>query len=138
MPPSCALLGRFAIAVRVLRCYSNIPRTRNVSEYMLVLARCLVAISFCSDLNARLDVFTYPGSHFFSIITLRVSIADAKCILVTAVCVSVCQCVCVCLSVPRRIPTLLHGPGVTWGMVGVTSSCTLLGGFAIGARVSLL
>ena len=23
-------------------------------------------------------------------------------------------CVCVCLSVPRRIPTLLHGPDVTW------------------------
>jgi len=23
-------------------------------------------------------------------------------------------CVRVCLSVPRRIPTLLHGPGVTW------------------------
>ena len=22
---------------------------------------------------------------------------------------------CVCLSVPGRIPTLLHGPGVTWG-----------------------
>jgi len=37
------------------------------------------------------------------------------CPLVTAVCVCVCVCVCVrvsaCLSVPRRIPTLLHGPG---------------------------
>jgi len=27
-----------------------------------------------------------------------------------------------CLSVPRRIPTLLHGPDVTWGMV----SCAVL------------
>ena len=26
---------------------------------------------------------------------------------------------CVCLTVPRHIPTLLHGPGVTWGMVVV-------------------
>jgi len=24
-------------------------------------------------------------------------------------------CVCVCLSVPRRIPTLLHGPGYNLG-----------------------
>jgi len=28
-----------------LRCYGNMTRTRNVSEYMLVLALCLV--SFC-------------------------------------------------------------------------------------------
>ena len=48
-------------------------------------------------------------------------------------------CLSVCLSVLRRIPTLLHGPGcklVEWQ--GVSSSCALLGGFAIGARVSLL
>ena len=42
------------------------------------------------------------------------------------------------LSVPRRIPILLHVPGCNLGMVGVPSSCALLGGFAIGARVSLL
>ena len=44
-----------------------------------------------------------------------------------------------CLSASRRIPTLLRGPRcnlVEWQ--GVTSSCALLGGFAIGARVSLL
>jgi len=52
--------------------------------------------------------------------------AEAKCILVTAVCLSVC------LSVPRRIPTLLHGAGCNLG----ASSCAL-GGFKIGARVSL-
>jgi len=48
---------------------------------------------------------------------------------------------CVCVSVRRRIPTLLHGatdPDVIWGMVWVPSSYALLGGFAIGARVSLL
>jgi len=38
----------------------------------------------------------------------------------------------VCLSVHSRMPTLLHG------MVGVPSSCALLDGFAIGARVTLL
>jgi len=48
-------------------------------------------------------------------------------------------CLCVCPSVPRRILTLLHGPGcklVEW--YGVLTSCALLGGIAIGARVSLL
>ena len=44
-----------------------------------------------------------------------------------------------CLSVPRRIPTLLQGPGCKSGeWYGVLSSRALLGGFAIGARVSLL
>jgi len=27
-------------------------------------------------------------------------------------------CLSVCVSVPRRMPTLLHGPDVTWGTVG--------------------
>jgi len=45
----------------------------------------------------------------------------------------------VCLSVLRRIPTLLHGPDVTCGMVGVPSSCALsIGRIAIGACVSSL
>jgi len=38
-----------------------------------------------------------------------------------------------------RIPALLHGPGCNleeWQ--GAPSSCAVLGGFAIGARVSLL
>ena len=40
-PPSCALLGRFAIG-HGLHCYGNIMRMQNVSDYMLVLALCLV------------------------------------------------------------------------------------------------
>ena len=31
-------------SVHGLRCYGNITRTRNVSEYMLVLALCLVSL----------------------------------------------------------------------------------------------
>jgi len=46
MPPSCALLGGFAIGapsrVATWRCYGNVTRTPNVSEYMLVLVLCLV------------------------------------------------------------------------------------------------
>jgi len=46
---------------------------------------------------------------------------------------------CVCLSVPRHIPTLLHGPGCNLGeWQGLPRSCAVLGGSAIGARVSLL
>jgi len=44
-PLSCALLGAFAISAR-LRCYGNITRKQNVSEYMLVLALCLVCINW--------------------------------------------------------------------------------------------
>jgi len=52
-------------------------------------------------------------------------------------CVCVFVCVSVCLSL-AAFPHYCTDPDVTWGMVGVPSSCALLGGFAIGARVSLL
>ena len=35
-------------SVHGLRCYGNITRTRNVSEYMLVLALCLVNFSYAT------------------------------------------------------------------------------------------
>jgi len=66
------------------------------------------------------------------VITFCVSrIDDAKCIVVTRVCVSVC------LSGAVRPHYCTH-PDVTWGMVEAAPSCALLGGFAIGARVALL
>ena len=37
----------------------------------------------------------------------------------------------VCLSFPRHILTVLYGPG--GNLVGMPSSCALLGGFGIGA-----
>jgi len=43
MPPSCAWAD--LQSMHGLCCYGNITRTRNVSEYMLVLALCLVAFS---------------------------------------------------------------------------------------------
>ena len=39
MPPSCELLGGFAIG---LRCYGKTTRTRNVSEYYMLVLVCLV------------------------------------------------------------------------------------------------
>jgi len=46
----------------------------------------------------------------------------------------------VCVSVPvrGRVPTLLHDPDVTWGVVGMSHNCALLGGFAIAAPIALL
>jgi len=64
------------------------------------------------------------------IVTFRVSRRRRE---ITRICVSVC------VSVPRRMTTLLHGPGCNseeW--YKVPPSCPLLDGFANGARVSLL
>jgi len=48
--------------------------------------------------------------HYYStLLHFAWVVDDAKCILVTRVCVSVC------VSVPRRMPTLLHGPGCNLG-----------------------
>ena len=60
------------------------------------------------------------------VVTVRVSHRVTKCVVVTAVCVYL------------SLTALLHGPGCNLGeWYGVPSS-SLLGGFAIGARVSLL
>jgi len=48
-------------------------------------------------------------------------------------------CLSVCVSVRRRMPTLLcTDPDATWRNCRSVSSCVVLGGFAIGARVLLL
>jgi len=49
-----------------------------------------------------------------------------------------CVCLHVCLSL-AAFPHYCTNPDVTWGNgIEVPCSCALLGGFAIGARVSLL
>jgi len=49
-----------------------------------------------------------------------------------------CDCLCVCPSPHSHTTAYRADPDVSWDMIGVPSSCALLGGFAIGARVSLL
>jgi len=78
-------------------------------------------------------------SHCLSLVTLLHALSllyfawvvdDAKCVLVTHICLSVC------LSVPCRIPTLLHRSGCNLAeWYGVPSSCALLGWSAINAQV---
>ena len=63
------------------------------------------------------------NNQFLCLLHFVWGVVEAKCILATAVCV----------SVPRHIPTLLHGLGLT-----LLCSCALVGGLAIGARLSLL
>jgi len=66
------------------------------------------------------------------LVAFRVShIDDARCISVMRI------CLCVCLSA-TAFPHYCTDPDVTWGIVGVPSSCALLGEFAIGARVIAL
>jgi len=63
--------------------------------------------------------------------TFRVRRSRGEMYMITAVCVSVCVFL-------AAFPHYCTDRDVSWGMVGVLSSCALLGGFAIGARVSLL
>jgi len=87
------------------------------------VSRCMITsestqrIRHCAKENTKF-VFFYicPNliwAHFAWVVD------DAKCIVVTRVCVSVCLSVClcpsVCVSVRGRMPTLLHGPGCNSG-----------------------
>ena len=45
---------------------------------------------------------------------------------------------CVCRSVAACPRSYCTDSDVTWGIVGVSPSCAVFGGFAIGAWVSLL
>jgi len=49
-------------SVHGLRCYGNITRMRNVSEYMLVLALCLVMVAICN----RADHYILPCGFYLS------------------------------------------------------------------------
>jgi len=60
---------------------------------------------------------------------------DAKCIVVTRVCVSVCVPACLSLA---TFPHYCTDPDVTCGNTRGAPSCAPLGRFAIGAPVSLL
>jgi len=79
---------------------------------------------------------SFPKMHFITechLLHFAWGVAEAKCISVTAA--SVCPCVSLSLAV---FPHYYTDPDVSWGRVGVSFSCALLGGFAIGAWVSLL
>jgi len=70
------------------------------------ISACLLSLSLCFCFIHLLALHVPSRrNHFFPSLHFAWGVTDAKCILVTAVCVSLC----VCLSAPRRIPILLHG-----------------------------
>ena len=76
--------------------------------YMNVICRTLTSRLWKKQLVTMVDLLLgqqLSGEHFRFLITFPASVAEAKRILVTAVCV----------SVPCHIPTLLHGPGCRLG-----------------------
>jgi len=121
-----------------LRCYGNITRTRNVSEYMFVLALCLLLFHFVMEPRAEIKIGWATdgggsGMKFFKNDFLLTCHSDLFGITHLSVldtvlftfCVSrqrrkmYCGyarlCVCLCLPVRGRTPTLLHGPGCNLG-----------------------
>jgi len=51
--------------VHGLRCYGNITRTRNVSEYMLVLALCLVRVNYvCYTTKQHYYILDYVRTNW--------------------------------------------------------------------------
>jgi len=91
-------------------------RTSDIRSCHIVYTFTNTSKHTCSDsLSLKPPAPSYPlkdlkALYKCCIITFRVSrIDDAKCIVVTRLCVSVC--LSVCLSVRGRMPTLLHGPG---------------------------
>ena len=88
-----------------------------------------------ATINNRLNVLngcamiTAPKPLTLTLLHFAWVVDDAKCIVLWSR-------ASVCLSAVVR-PHYCADPDVTWGMVGVPSSCALFDRFAIGARVSL-
>jgi len=119
MPPSCALLGGFAMEVRVALLWQQRKREMLASTcfYVCILALCVVG-NICS--------------LFFVLITFCVSRRRRKMYYGHAR-------LCVCLPVRAAVrPHYCTDPDLTWCVVEAAPSCALFGGFAIGARVALL
>jgi len=84
-----------------------IRRKPVLTHASIVCEGMLASVNSVNSVNAP-----HLGGGGTKMITFRVSCTyNAKCILVTRVCVSMC----VCVSVPRRTPTLLRVPGCNLG-----------------------
>jgi len=114
--------------------YCNVQRVRVFSCSLLTSAGWLsIVVIVCCHFTATLQSAA-PGEHRQHSKYLLYSsfvwvVDDAKCILVTRICVSVCP--------SPHSHTTARVPGF-WGNGRGAPSCALLSGFAIGARVSLL
>jgi len=71
-----------------------------VKSFVTALARSVHAVSHIQPLSDRVIAVSEPSRPFLASLRFASGVGEAKCILLTAVCV----------SVPLRMPTLLHGP----------------------------
>jgi len=105
-----------------------------LSKYIIMLS-CICMTAYNHGNSAVILKTECLRIHFQSrqlvLLHFAWGVAEAKCIVYSGH-----GRLCVCLS--RRIPTLLHGSGYNLRNVRVPSSCALLTGVAIGARVPLL
>ena len=83
---------------------------------------------------AWVSLFLNKLVHFAQLLHFAWVVDDAQCILHGHA--RLCVCLSVCLSLAAC--PYYTDPDVTWRMVGMPSGCALLGGYAIGPRVSLL
>ena len=113
-------------SVHGLRCYGNITRTRNVSEYMIVLALCLVDkrnqlskdVVSCTTVNKTgwLALFTRRVVHK-SAKDYQILLNSVKRFESDLITFRVSQTVSVCLSAAACLHYCTD-PDVTWGVVG--------------------
>ena len=122
MPPSCALLGRFAIGARVV-----LPWQHNANRsYELAFVSDIAVSVLKSDVKLQPTNKLASTLRYDNIVRTRnVSECSVLALCLVTFCVSrrrrkmYCgharPCVCVCVSVGGRTPTLLHGPGCNLG-----------------------
>jgi len=101
-----------AVCIRAQSAINPDGSSRKAASLLLflifVLFLCAVKVYFADNVSNSKSIWNYGQGHIGlldSLLHFAWVVDDAKCIVVTCVCVSVC------MSVRGRMPTLLHGPG---------------------------
>ena len=100
MPPSCALLGEFAIGTQVSLLWQHSPNTKR--QRVLVLALCLVVYFLALKLTHWPGPLRLRPEFWFWDQSCLVCISTYICVCM-CVYISVClyQCMCICMSAYR-------------------------------------
>jgi len=100
---------------------------------LLLLLPLVVFVAHLKYVRQSTLITVYANKNFKPSLHFAWGVAEAKCILITRVCV-----MSVCLPVLAAFPQYCTDPDISWGMVWVPCSCALLGALAIGTWISLL
>jgi len=139
-PPA---VNRSSVAASIINSQKSLLQSTSTGSYQLSQTGCAAfrVISRYATATRRRFKTTFvlslglPLTIHYILLHFALVADDAKCIVVTSVCV--CVSVCLCLSL-AACPHYCTDPDVTWGNGRGARSCALLGGFAIGVRLSLL